>query len=333
MIILSAPNIHTGGGFVLLQYLLQSWPANIPMVAYLDIRAKDYFQLPCNARIEWVRPTLFSRLKAEIKMAAIGLSGDCIICFNGLPPLFPNKARVHIYQQNRLYLGLISLNEFSWRTRLRLGFEKAAAYIFRTRCDVYWVQTPSMAHDLKKWYGDKPVCIRVLPFSKPPEKLVQHDEKIWDFCYVADGEAHKNHRRLVASWVILAAHGYRPSLALTLGKRDGSLLSWLQEQIALHDLRITNLGHLPHDELLCVYGQTKALIFPSLIESFGLPLIEAREAGLPILASELDYVRDVCEPVQTFDPNSPTSIARAVNRLIGHADITIKPVEEKLFLN
>jgi hypothetical protein len=46
-------------------------------------------------------------------------------------------------------------------------------------------------------------------------------------------------------------------------------------------------------------------------------LIEARQAGLPILASELDYVRDVIDPEQTFYPGSPTSIARAVNRFIG----------------
>ncbi|MGH8848481.1 MAG: glycosyltransferase, partial [Polaromonas sp.] len=36
----------------------------------------------------------------------------------------------------------------------------------------------------------------------------------------------------------------------------------------------------------------------------------------PILASELDYVRDVCSPVQTFDPASPVSIARAVKRFL-----------------
>ena len=58
------------------------------------------------------------------------------------------------------------------------------------------------------------------------------------------------------------------------------------------------------------------MIFPSTSESFGLPLIEATHAGLPILASELDYVRDVCSPVQTFDPTSPVSIARAVKRFL-----------------
>ena len=50
------------------------------------------------------------------------------------------------------------------------------------------------------------------------------------------------------------------------------------------------------------------------------PLIEAKQAGLPILASELDYVRDVLDPDQTFDPNSDISIARAVKRYLGIAE-------------
>jgi glycosyltransferase involved in cell wall biosynthesis len=53
------------------------------------------------------------------------------------------------------------------------------------------------------------------------------------------------------------------------------------------------------------------------MESFGLPLIEARQAGLPILASELDYVRDIVDPEESFDPFSARSIVRAVTRFMG----------------
>ena len=48
-----------------------------------------------------------------------------------------------------------------------------------------------------------------------------------------------------------------------------------------------------------------------------MPLLEATECRLAILAPELDYVRDVCEPVQSFDPLSPLSISRAVKRFLG----------------
>jgi glycosyltransferase involved in cell wall biosynthesis len=77
---------------------------------------------------------------------------------------------------------------------------------------------------------------------------------------------------------------------------------------------------MPHEKVLSLYATARAMIFPSTSESFGLPLIEATHAGLPILASELDYVRDVCSPVQTFDPTSAISIARAVKRFLAVAE-------------
>ena len=51
------------------------------------------------------------------------------------------------------------------------------------------------------------------------------------------------------------------------------------------------------------------------METFGLPMLEARALRVPVLAAERDFVRDVCEPAQTFDPASPVSIASAVRRL------------------
>jgi glycosyltransferase involved in cell wall biosynthesis len=332
-LLLYAPNVHTGGGFVLLQSLLRSWPADLPFVAWLDIRARDRLDLPINSKVEWVRPSFVSRIKSEFTLANLATSEHSILCFHGLPPLLRNKARVVIFQQNRNYLGLVELNTFAWRTRQRLRFEQSVAYFFRERCNEYWVQTPSMFLAIKRWYGDKPVRVRVMPFTEPLGFIESDNKKKWDFLYVADGEAHKNHRRLIEAWVNLAQQGIRPSLALTLSSRDSLLQSWVQHEIKTHALQIRNLGQLPHEQMLSLYGQAMALIFPSVSESFGLPLIEARQAGLPILASELDFVRDVCEPVQTFDPNSATSIARAVKRFMGHADLPLHPAGAAEFLS
>ena len=63
-----------------------------------------------------------------------------------------------------------------------------------------------------------------------------------------------------------------------------------------------------------LYSQGPVIVFPSYFESFGLPLVEANALDLDIIASELDYVRDVCIPQETFDPHSARSIARAVLR-------------------
>ena len=73
------------------------------------------------------------------------------------------------------------------------------------------------------------------------------------------------------------------------------------------------------EEINDLYSVSRALIFPSLNESFGLPLLEAQYLGIPIIASELDYVREVVDPIETFNPQSANSIATAVKRFIGVA--------------
>ena len=82
--------------------------------------------------------------------------------------------------------------------------------------------------------------------------------------------------------------------------------------------------------------ETSKALNPSLQESFGLPLVEASSMALPIIASDLDYVFDVCEPDYVFNPNCHKSIARAVMRYLndnGEKGETIqKIIEPKEFV-
>lgn len=321
-LLLHAPNVHTGGGFVLLKALLAAWPGGRPLVALLDARAREQLVLPAGAQVTWVAPNPGSRLNAEICLGKVSRPGDTVLCFHGLPPLLANSARVVVFLQNRLYLDNKLATRYKFTTRLRLGVERFVSRVFRHRVAEYIVQTPSMHRAVSQWYGapasgQAPV-VTVLPFvdvmSCPSEGCGVLPE--WDFVYVADGEAHKNHRILLAAWQLLAQDELHPSLALTLSPRDAVLKRELDALAVEAGLRIKDFGQMSHENVLVLYSTAKAMIFPSTSESFGLPLIEAAHFGLPILASELDYVRDVCRPVQTFDPASPVSIARAVKRFL-----------------
>lgn len=332
LLLFYAPNVHTGGGFILLQALIKAWPNEQPFVAWLDERVRGRLALPESAKIHWVKASLGSRLLAEISLARAGCSEDRVLCFHGLPTLLRNKSPIMVFQQNRNYLGGMSLQNFSWKTRQRLRFEQFISRLFRHRVASYWVQTPSMRQAIRSWYGAEPAEIQVLPFMLSHETGPRVETKSCDFVYVADGEAHKNHRRLIQAWELLAEEGLRPSLVLTLSERDTALAGWVEERSRAYGLRIVNLGQKPHAEVLALYGEARALIFPSLSESFGLPLVEASEMSLPILAGELDFVRDVCEPAQSFDPNSPVSIARAVKRFLGKDKPPVQPVSADEFL-
>lgn len=338
-LVLFAPNVHTGGGGVLLKAVLEGWPDDQPFTAWLDARARDSLVVPSGATVTWVTASIRSRLMAEFGLRRSARKGDKVLCFHGLPPLLPNDAKVILFQQNRHYFGLNPLSPFSWRTRCRLAFERFVSKAFRSRVAEYIVQTPSMQRALLQWYragssSEQVPVVKVFPFMADlPEVLDKAETRPeWDFVYVADGEAHKNHRVLLAAWQLLAREGLRPSLVLTLGRRDAALQRDLAYASTSEGLQIHNVGQIPHEDILALYGKAKALIFPSISESFGLPLIEAAQKGLPILAPELDYVRDVCIPAQTFDATSPVSIARAVKRFLRIQDAPLRIHKPKDFL-
>jgi len=131
----------------------------------------------------------------------------------------------------------------------------------------------------------------------------------------------------------LADEGLFPSLILTVAPEFfAELCSWTRKKVELHRLNVENVGNVQPDQIKRLYARAGALIYPSTLESFGLPLIEARQAGLPVLASELDYVRDLIDPEQTFNPESAVSIARAVKRFLRVEEQPLSLLDAKSFI-
>ena len=323
-VVLFAPNVGSGGGLVLLRALLDADWCGRNVTAYLDSRARDHFTvLPHNIAVVWCKASLFGRLRAELGLARLLTAEHVLLCLHNLPPLLPTPATIYCFVQNANLVGLIPPKSQGPRLRLRYLVERAIARLGKRRIYKYIVQTPTMRAALLRWYGSGPPQVIVKPFLDKEKLQVvgasmpAPESRRWDFMYVSDGPPHKNHRRLFQAWRLLAEQGEFPSLALTLHpERDVALRQELSVMIEHYALRIEDLGQMPHAHLLQTYHQVGALLFPSLAESFGIPLVEAASAGLPILAPELDYVRDVCDPTETFDPHSERSMARAVLRFL-----------------
>ena len=327
-----APNVHVGGGFVLLKSLLECLPDDANAIFWLDSRAMASLPVKANWKVFWVKNSARDRIKAELQVSKFACNDDKVFCFHGLPPIFPVKAEVDVFQQNRIYLGGTPLKQFAVKTRCRLLVEIPLSKLLKERVSTYWVQTPSMRNAVFTWNKSADINVKVMPFADKLPVITRSDNQLWDFVYVADGEAHKNHRTLIEAWKHLAKAGFNPSLAITLSTRDLQLKSWIEEQVKEFGLNVTDLGQMPHSDVLALYASSGALIFPSKSESFGLPLIEAASAGLPILAGELDFIRDVCTPVQTFDPTSAVSIYRAVRRYLSADEQPLAPATASDFL-
>ena len=329
--IIHAPNVHQGGGRTLLLSLLEA-AGNFPCIAILDERLELPPCLPPSLTVIRVRPTLAGRLIGEWRLRCMARAGYAILCFGNLPPLFDCAGPVTVFLQNRYLLGRHDLSTFPLRTRMRLVAERLWLRLRLTNRTQFLVQTPTMAREVVSTLG---IQARTIPFL-PSDDFggVAENIRRFDFLYVASGEPHKNHRCLIEAWQLLARDGIFPSLCLTLDReRDGRLLEWIKSQSQEHCLRVENVGQISKGELAQCYLTSAALIYPSTMESLGLPLFEAARAGLPILAPELDYVRDVAVPVQTFDPNSAVSIARAVRRYLDVAEPVVRPSSPAAFLD
>ncbi len=338
-VLIHAPNVHQGGGRTLLEPLLNLVRDKTDFFVCVDERMPLAENLADKVQIKRVKPSVLQRLNAEKWLAKNVRKDDKVLCFGNLPPLYKLKGHTIVFVQNRYLIDDVSLNKFPLKVRLRLAMERLWLAGKLNNADEFVVQTQSMKRLLEiKIQGLKP--IHILPFVAEPNGHMRNvleggvkKDNDFDFLYVASGEPHKNHQKLIEAWCLLAQEGLFPSLCLTLEEaRFFKLCQKVDAMRQQHNLKLTNVGDLHHDEVLGLYARSGAVIYPSNFESFGLPLIEARQANLPVLAPELDYVRDVLDPEQTFDPNSAVSIARAVKRFMGVYERTAPLLDAKSFI-
>ncbi len=77
--------------------------------------------------------------------------------------------------------------------------------------------------------------------------------------------------------------------------------------------KIISLGRIPHAEVPAYYKSCNGLLMPTLLETFGLPYIEAMSFKMPIITSDIDFARDICgKAAYYFDPWSPESMKDAI---------------------
>jgi glycosyltransferase involved in cell wall biosynthesis len=75
-------------------------------------------------------------------------------------------------------------------------------------------------------------------------------------------------------------------------------------------------GYVRPEELAALLGACTALIFPSLYEGFGMPVLEAMASGKPVLCSRVTSLPEVADDVAIyFDPAEPAQIAAAIDAL------------------
>jgi glycosyltransferase involved in cell wall biosynthesis len=135
--------------------------------------------------------------------------------------------------------------------------------------------------------------------------------------YVGNFRAHKNLGRLLAAF----ARVDRPELRLIL---TGDKTPELGERIEALKLehRVKFAGTVSDEVLSRLYRGATLLIFPSLLEGFGLPALEAMACGTPVIASRTTALPEVVGDTGVLiDPLDIEDIRRAMERVVGDADL------------
>lgn len=113
------------------------------------------------------------------------------------------------------------------------------------------------------------------------------------FFYPATLKSYKNHRMLLeGAGLAKRRSAIDPKIVLTLDETEAEKVHKLKTLSISFDLDTEFRGSISREDVLRLYGQS-ILVFPSLLETVGLPLVEAKATGSIILAYDAEYSRDV----------------------------------------
>lgn len=307
MVLLDALYINDSGGFRLLEYLVDELLLHeVDFYLLADARCRGKFDKCEN--VSYMNASLWGRFKFyQVK----GGNFSSVLCFGNIPAPVKMEVPVYTYFHN---INLLTLNGLPSIWTTASGWMKRQVYRYYKKNTDYWlVQTSNTREELLKHLGEKEKRVRLMPFYNIPERLnrmaqAKHGD---DYVYVANYTGSKQHETLLEAWIILHEKGIDKTLHLTVPETATAFLKMVKEA-QQRKVKVLNHGFVPFCDVMELYAQSKAIIYPSLNESLGLGLVEAITAGCDVIGADLPYTYSVCKPSLVFDVNSAESIAEAV---------------------
>lgn len=150
-------------------------------------------------------------------------------------------------------------------------------------------------------------------------KFQETKESLSTFFYPASPMMFKNHKDIIDACLKLKREGvenYQVIFTIS-GNEDLNILE-LSKIVKENRLPVSFVGNLPKEEVLKKYSKS-ILVFPSYIETVGLPLIEAKMHGTPIIVSDCPYSHEVLDGyknVYFYDPFNTEMLSKILKKFI-----------------
>ncbi len=141
---------------------------------------------------------------------------------------------------------------------------------------------------------------------------------------VGGASVHKNFHRLIEAFDQVSDH--LPHSLVLLGQVPQGVNGLLRTRPANAANRLLLPGYVPEPDKRAILRHADLLVMPSLYEGFGLPVVEAQHAGVPVACSQASSLPEVAgEGALLFDPLSVEQMAAAIRRCL-----TDMPLRERL---
>ncbi len=131
--------------------------------------------------------------------------------------------------------------------------------------------------------------------------------------YVGNTHPHKNIPFLIQGWKIL--RGKYPDLKLVLAGPETIFYQQLKKEYSVEGIDF--LGQVSEEELVALYKNAEAYIFPSLEEGFGIPVLEAMACGCPVVSSNAASLPEVGgDAALYFNPKDEDDMVKTVEKVL-----------------
>lgn len=317
-----------GGALTILQQFIREYSSNKEN-KYIFLLSIPHFQDTDNisfVNFKWVKKSFLHRLFFDVfyvKTVIRKIRPDLIISLQNQAVAIKNIPQ-HVYFHNALPISdhVFSIRDDKkiWLYQNVIGkiYKASLKYASRIFVQAHWIKK-AMA---SKWHIEEDRIVVKKPEidrSFLQNKKINRQNSSFTLFYPANTCIYKNHGRLLQALKVIwdnAGIKNHPTLLLTGDAKK--MKEKYEKDIDFQKYPIEFLGQLSKEQMIDIYSRS-TLIFPSYLETVGLPLIEAKELGCDIIASDCEYVHEAIGQYENclyFNPFDVESIAEKIKAYI-----------------
>lgn len=243
---------------------------------------------------------------------------DIIHCTHPMSPFFRKSKRPKLVMTVHDLIPLIYPQYFTRSNRL--GFERIVPLQLRN-FDHFIADSDSTKKDVERiWRIDPDRVTRVhlassMPVDDGSSTCAPPDEPY--FLALGTLEPRKNLGSVIEAFIALKQRQPDSLVKLKMVGGQGWKSESVQQLLKEHERDVQWLGRVPDEDIPPLYRNAIALVYPSLYEGFGLPILEAMSLGCPAITSHISSLPEVGGDAAIYvNPKDVSSIADAMGSLL-----------------